>query len=576
MKRLTVTILALSMALSPAVASACGGFFCSQTPIDQSGERVLFAVDGGTVTAHIQILYQGEAERFAWVLPLPAQPTRIAVGTDMLFQQLSNRTQPRFQVQWLNNNGCYFYGGFDQLGMEDGAGSTGGGGGSNKGVEVLEEDAVGPYDYAVIKGATADSGDEVFQWLADNDYDQPDMAKDIITTYVAEQHVFVAIKLQSQQGSGAIQPLVMDFPFPASCIPLRLTSIAATEDMDVWVYMLGQHRAVPVNYFNVELNPKQINWLQNGNNYSELAGAAVDTAAGRGFLTEFAGDTNDMKGQLWQPGKYDTDKLKKIKTPWDFMIELLAQNFPRTPLVQNILRKHIPKPDSLKELSDQQFYNNLAKYQNELKNQEFDPELLTAEIEEKVLAPMMEANQLFNQHRYMTRMYTRISPNEMTRDPIFLFNPDLPNVSNIHKAIGKPHCKPGTNEVQSVVVTLEDGTEVKYEGPFGWNETPKLVDDGMMGGPAAAVQRMYTIGDPEDVPEDRINEVDNEFDTITVGLAADQTPGGRQTTARPGQTANGGNAAGCTAGSSGPVGGFALMLLLSLGAAVTLRRREDS
>jgi len=566
MKRiLSSWVLAAAVLLSPVAAEACGGFFCSQTPIDQTGERVLFGVNDGNVTAHIQILYQGEAERFAWVLPLPSQPTRIGVGTDMLFQQLSNRTRPRFNVQWMNNNGCGFYGwGFSQELAADG-GPPNAGGGPRKGVDVLEEDAVGPYDYAVIKGTTTDSGDAVFQWLKDNDYDQPDMAKDIVTTYVAENHVFVAIRLQSNQNTGDIQPLVMDFPFPASCIPLRLTSIAATEDMDVWVYMLGHHRAVPVNYFSVEINEKRIDWIQNGSNYSELAGEAVDTAAGRGFLTEFAGDTNDMKGVLWQPGKYDVDALKKIKTPWDYMSALLAQNFPRTPLLQNLLRKHIPKPESLKELSDQQFYNNLNKYKAQLSKQDFDPAALTADIEDKVLGPLMEANELFNQHRYMTRMYTRISPSEMTRDPIFLFNPDLPNVNNVHKAIGKAFCKPGTQEVEKVVVTLENGTELSFAGPFDYSDKPKLMDDGTLGGASAAVQRMYTVGSPEDIPQDRIAAVDAEFDSVTVGIAGNTNTGGTPGNPRPGMTSSGGSSGGCTAGTTGPMSGILFLLLATAG-----------
>lgn len=574
MKRtFSICVAALTMVLSPVAASACGGFFCSQTPIDQSGERVLFAVDNGTVTAHIQILFQGLAKRFAWVIPVPSQPTRISVGTDLLFQQLTNLTRPRFNLQWVNNNGCYYNNwGFGDT-LADGPQPNAGGGPEKSGVEVLEEDSVGPYDYAVIKGTTTDSGEAVFNWLKDNDYDQPDMAKDIVITYVAEQHVFVAIKLQNNQSAGDIQPLVMDFPFPASCVPLRLTSIAATEDMDVWVYMLGHHRAVPVNFFHVEINEKQIDWLQNGSNYAELAGKAVDTAAGRGFLTEFAGDTNDMKGVLWQAGKYDVYSLKKVKTPWDYMAQLIAQNFPRTALMLNILRKHIPKPDSLKDLSDQQFYNNLANYKSQLNQQDFDPEALTAEIEEKILAPLMEADQLFQQHRYMTRMYTRISPSEMTRDPIFLFNPDLPNVSNKHTAIGKAHCKPGkNNEVEKVNITLDDGTVLNYDGPFDYSGPPVLVDDGTLGGPAAAVQRMFTSGDPDEVPEDKIAEVDKEFDSITVGLNLDQNPGGTPSTPRP-SLENAATTSGCTAGTSGPVDGIVLLLLMAASSLLVWRRK---
>jgi hypothetical protein len=39
---------------------------------------------------------------------------------------------------------------------------------------------------------------------------------------------------------------------------------------------------------------------------------------------------------------------------------------------------------------------------------------------------------LLRQYPYMTRVYTRISPEEMTVDPVFTFNSSLPDVSNRH------------------------------------------------------------------------------------------------------------------------------------------------
>jgi Uncharacterized protein conserved in bacteria (DUF2330) len=39
---------------------------------------------------------------------------------------------------------------------------------------------------------------------------------------------------------------------------------------------------------------------------------------------------------------------------------------------------------------------------------------------------------LLRQYPYLTRVYTRLSPEEMTVDPVFRFNPDLPTISNVH------------------------------------------------------------------------------------------------------------------------------------------------
>ncbi len=570
-----VTVATMTAAVP--TAEACGGFFCNNVPIVQKGERVLFGVDNGEVTTHVQIFYQGAAERFAWVLPIPAEPTHVSVGTDTLFTQLGNLTRPRFNTQWVQNNKCWFYGwGYESEFANRAGAPTADSDGEKQGVEVLQEASVGPYDYVVIKGTTTDSGDAVFEWLAENGYEQPDLAKDLVTTYVAENHLFVAVKLQNESDVGDIQPITLKYPFEGGCVPLRLTSIAATEDMDIWVYMLGQHRAVPINYFHVEVNEKKIDWVRGGNNYKELAKDAVDTAAGRGFMTEYAGDTNGMKGLLWKPGVYNTEVLLEKTKPWEFVDELLTQNFPRTAQMQNLIRKHIPKPESLKDTPDQSFYNGLASYKTELLKQPFDAEAFVADIEAKVFAPLMEANALFDQFRYMTRMYTIISPNEMLRDPIFLYNPDLPNVSNVHNAVGKATCKPGSNnQVESIEITLENGETLNYEGPFDYQSPLKIVGgEDALGGSASKVERMYTSGAPEVVAASDVNDVDKEFDSITVGLVVEDNP--RNPRPRTSTNSAGAPSAGCTvSGVALPITGFALLIIMALGILFVARTRED-
>ena len=79
--RCTILVLGLALAVSglwlaPAPSHACGGFFCSATPVDQTAERIIFTVnDDGTITAYIQIRYTGEKDNFAWIIPVPAPPT---------------------------------------------------------------------------------------------------------------------------------------------------------------------------------------------------------------------------------------------------------------------------------------------------------------------------------------------------------------------------------------------------------------------------------------------------------------------------------------------------------------------
>ena len=78
---------------------ACGGFFCSQVPVEQRGEQIVFGYGPDGVTAIIQIAFQGSAEDFAWVVPVTGQPT-IALGPDAIFSTLRMRTDPQFWLEW--------------------------------------------------------------------------------------------------------------------------------------------------------------------------------------------------------------------------------------------------------------------------------------------------------------------------------------------------------------------------------------------------------------------------------------------------------------------------------------------
>src|SRR5262245_60948773 len=93
-------------------ASACGCFTPPDpsVPVVQAGERILFAVENGQVTAHIQIQYSGDAAEFGWLLPLPSLPT-LELGTDELFNQITNLTQPKYRLTRLFDGNCGFRGG---------------------------------------------------------------------------------------------------------------------------------------------------------------------------------------------------------------------------------------------------------------------------------------------------------------------------------------------------------------------------------------------------------------------------------------------------------------------------------
>src|ERR1700733_12859194 len=91
----------LASSFLPGVASACGGFFCNQSqPVNQAAEGIIFADNGdGTVTAVIQIQYQGPSTSFSWLLPISSiNIADIGVASDVALQRLQSATNPLYTL----------------------------------------------------------------------------------------------------------------------------------------------------------------------------------------------------------------------------------------------------------------------------------------------------------------------------------------------------------------------------------------------------------------------------------------------------------------------------------------------
>ena len=95
----------------PSSALACGGFFCnSAQPVNQAAEGIIFADNGdGTVTAVIQIKYQGPSQSFSWLLPISSVPkvdSDIGVASNLAFQRLQAATNPNYSLTTTIEGTC--------------------------------------------------------------------------------------------------------------------------------------------------------------------------------------------------------------------------------------------------------------------------------------------------------------------------------------------------------------------------------------------------------------------------------------------------------------------------------------
>ena len=330
----TLSLFGLLAVSSVRGADACGGFFCTNVPVDQAAERIIFAVnDDGTMDAYVQINYTGAPDTFAWVVPVP-NPPKLDVIPITTLRELDRLTQPVYMPPPFSD-ACR-----DTLSRRPLPAAQAPAGSARDGVTVFGQGEVGPFNYAIIG---SEDPKALVKWLRDNKYQITDAMEPFVDVYVKEQMVFLAMKLQPNKQVRDIQPVKMTYKSTKPMIPLRLTAVAANPNMVVLTWILAKAQAEPENYAVVKVPDSDIIFYGfGGHNYSQLSSQRLAEQKGRAFITEYAGSANRFSVQ--------------------------------------------------------------------------DPTLRA----------------LLSRYPYLTRVYTRISPQDMTIDPVFKFNSALPDISNVH------------------------------------------------------------------------------------------------------------------------------------------------
>ena len=342
MKRalLITSFVAAFIVLSAQGAGACGGFFCQNNPVDQTGERIVFTVnDDGTITTLIEIQYFGTAEDFSWILPIPeaisAEDLAVPEDGPEVFDELHRLTDVQIIAPPVPDCAAKFR---DAAVAELSAVADDGG------VEIFASGEVGPFGFDVIG---SDDPDALIEWLRDNNYRVTPEMEPLVDVYVEQDMAFVAMRLLDGEDAASIAPIEITYGGTEPMIPLILTAVAAQPNMPVWVWIFGDERAVGTNFANMEIANEELTFFPfGGNDYTFLVQQRANALDGQAFITEFAGPSDGLA---------------------------------------------------------------------------FESSWLQARSAEQP---------------YLTRLNTYIDPAEMTVDPVFGFDGDLPDVSNVRDASG--------------------------------------------------------------------------------------------------------------------------------------------
>ena len=606
-----VAIVAAALLL-PSAAFACGGCFVppgqTNAPVLQNAERILFSHDALTKKSYVwvEIRYAGPPGDFSWVLPLPKVPD-VAVGDSWLFDRLDLATGAQFAVDFDSSENCSY--GSSQSGslgcgsMSATAGEDNGaglglrspGGVSEDGVTVLKHAQVGPYDYELVQATSKTDGSaKMVKWLNDNGYAVPAKSTPIMDDHVARGDIFVAVRLKSGASVKEVRPIALTMDDAEACVPLRLTAIAAVDDMDVVVTLAGEGRAIPKNHMHVIVNPARIDWFNKAANYEQVLAAAIDEAAGRAFATEYAGklpktvttvaNMNTVTVPTFDLTALNTDLLAKTETRGAAWAQVVAQKLPITEAVAAVCEKYLQQAGSADVAS---YYQNLANTNGAIIDPLFhiSGSAMAAELETGFCKPVREMAQRLGDASKITRLVMRISPAEMQKDPVFAFSATLPDVSNVSNATAHAICRKGDYTQDAERLTLPNLGSWVFEMPGGdYTAIKSAADPRFATAPAALrVEVLDETGDPFPVKDEDVAKVDLALAGAHAGTtpslniklepaAARWTPA--QSDALFGTSGTGSSGNSCQQGRTPVVPAGLLLLVAGLIVAVRRRRAE--
>ncbi|MEU1510927.1 DUF2330 domain-containing protein [Streptomyces sp. NPDC005811] len=240
---LALLALQLGSLVAPAYACACGALVPGDGRQLSVGREVsVVRWDGRQEQIVMSLRVGGDAERAAWIMPVPHRAT-VELGNAELFDQLATATAPVQRARthfWPQDGDWPLTAGDGRRGPPPppaGSGEVG----------VVGRERLGPFDVARL---TATDPAALDDWLSSNDFTLPAGLETALRPYVDRRWEYVAVKLTPETAGGVLggelQPLHLTFAADAPVYPMRLSRLAATPQ-SLGLYVLAAHRMEPVS-----------------------------------------------------------------------------------------------------------------------------------------------------------------------------------------------------------------------------------------------------------------------------------------------------------------------------------------
>ena len=300
----SVAMLAIALQLAAQVgpAAAFCGFYVAKADakLFNKSSKVVLARNGNTTAINMASDYQGAANEFAVVIPVPTFIERKDIGVVEMktVDHLDAYTAPRL-VEYHDDNPCdpriataiipllsYVpMAGFER---RDRAASLG--------VTIEASYDVAEYDVLIL---SAKESNGLATWLTENGYKIPPGAAEVLASYIRQNMRFFVAKVNLGRmqllGNGYLRPLQVRYESAKFMLPLRLGTVNAAGPQDLIVYALSHNgRVETTNYRTVKVPSDMDVPLYVKDEFGKFYAAMFDRAVGdadmRAVFTEYAWD----------------------------------------------------------------------------------------------------------------------------------------------------------------------------------------------------------------------------------------------------------------------------------------------
>ena len=256
-----IAAIAAFLILTPAAWAFCGFYVAkADTSLYNQASQVAIARDGDRTILTMANDYQGEAEDFALVVPVPTVITegQVNVADATIMERLDAFSAPRL-VEYFDADPCAPIPSPRPLPSAARESRAQGGIESDRaaalGVTVEAQYTVGEYDILIL---SAEESDGLETWLRQNDYRLPDQASELLRPYIRQGMKFFVARVNLEEfdrgGFQSLRPLQIAYESPRFMLPIRLGMMNGQGAQDVVVYLMSPRGQVELtNYRTVKI-----------------------------------------------------------------------------------------------------------------------------------------------------------------------------------------------------------------------------------------------------------------------------------------------------------------------------------